>query len=79
MSSVRKPKDDAEKLRARIAIAQGKGTSLADFIEEILETPPEDEFVEAVKNRIELAHEQEESIDITALIKEMAAIQNQWA
>ena len=79
MSGVRKPKDDAEKLRARIAIAQGKGTSLADFIEEILETPPEDEFVEAVKNRIELAHEQEESIDITALIKEMAAIQNQWA
>jgi|TARA_B110000881_G_C18274056_1_gene364203 hypothetical protein len=79
MSSVRKPKDDAEKIRARIAIAQGKGTSLADFIEEILETPPEDEFVEAVKNRIELAHEQEESIDITALIKEMAAIQNQWA
>lgn len=79
MSGVRKPKDDAEKLRARIAIAQGKGTSLADFIEEILETPPEDEFVEAVKNRIELAHEQEESIDITALVKEMAAIQNQWA
>ena len=79
MSGVRKPKDDAEKLRARIAIAQGKGTSLADFIEEILETPPEDEFVEAVKNRIELAHEQEESIDITALIREMAEIQNQWA
>ena len=79
MSGVRKPKDEAEKLRARIAIAQGKGISLADFIEEILETPPEDEFVEAVKNRIELAHEQEESIDITALIKEMAAIQNQWA
>ena len=79
MSGVRKPKDDAEKLRARIAIAQGKGTSLADFIKEILETPPEDEFVEAVKNRIELAHEQEESIDITALVKEMAAIQNQWA
>ena len=79
MSGVRKPKDEAEKLRARIAIAQGKGISLADFIEEILETPPEDEFVEAVKNRIKLAHEQEESIDITALIKEMAAIQNQWA
>ena len=79
MSSVRKPKDDAEKIRARIAIAQGKGTSLADFIEDILKEKPEEGFVEAVKNRIELAHEQEESIDITALIKEMAAIQNQWA
>jgi hypothetical protein len=79
MSSVRKPKDDAETERARLAIAQGKGTSLADFIEDILGTAPEDEFVEAVRNRIELAHEQDESIDITALIKEMAAMQTQWA
>jgi hypothetical protein len=79
MSSVRKPKDDAEKQRARIAISQGKGTSLADFIEDILSVKPEEEFVDAVQNRIELAHEQDESIDITALIKEMAAMQTQWA
>lgn len=79
MSNVRKPKDDAEKQRARIAISQGKGTSLADFIEDTLGTIPEKEFVKAVQNRIELAHTQEESIDITALINEMAAIQNQWA
>lgn len=79
MSGVRKPKDEDEKLRARIAIAQGKGTCLAEFIEDILKEKPEEEFVEAVKNRIELAHEQEESIDITALINEMTAMQNQWA
>ena len=79
MSNVRKPKDDAEKQRARIAISQGKGTSVADFIEDTLGTIPENEFVKAVQNRIELAHTQEESIDITALINEMAAIQNQWA
>ena len=79
MSGVRKPKDEDEKLRARIAIAQGKGTCLAEFIENILKEKPEEEFVEAVKNRIELAHEQEESIDITALINEMSAMQNQWA
>jgi hypothetical protein len=78
MSGVRKPKDDAEKQRARIAISQGKGTSLADFIEDILSVKPEEEFVDAVQNRIELAHEQDESIDITALIKEMAAMQTQW-
>ena len=35
MSGVRKPKDEDEKLRARIAIAQGKGTCLAEFIEDI--------------------------------------------
>ena len=64
MSGVRKPKDDAEKLRARIAIAHGKGKSLADFIEGILKEKPDEEFVEAVRNRIELAHEQEETIDI---------------
>jgi hypothetical protein len=79
MSGVRKPKDDAEKQRARIAISQGKGTSLADFIEDILSVKPEEEFVDAVQNRIELAHGQDESIDITALINEMAAMQTQWA
>tara|TARA_B100000459_G_scaffold146022_1_gene111402 strand:- start:4293 stop:4532 length:240 start_codon:yes stop_codon:yes gene_type:complete len=79
MSGVRKPKDEAEKLRARIAIAQGKGRTLTKFIEEILKEKPEDEFVEAVRNRIGLAHEQEETIDVVALIKEMSDIQNQWA
>tara|TARA_B100000767_G_C19770477_1_gene539660 strand:+ start:387 stop:626 length:240 start_codon:yes stop_codon:yes gene_type:complete len=79
MSGVRKPKDEAEKLRARIAIAQGKGHSLTDFIEDILKEKPDEEFVEAARNRIELAHEQEETIDIVALIKEMSEIQNQWA
>ena len=79
MSGVRKPKDDAEKIRARIAIAQGKGRTLADFIEDTLKEKPDEEFVEAVRNRIELAHGQEETIDIVALIKEMSEIQNQWA
>ena len=79
MSGVRKPKDETEKYRARIAIAQGKGRTLEDFIEDILKEKPEEEFVDAVRNRIELAHEQEETIDIVALIKEMSEIQNQWA
>ncbi|MDG1555985.1 MAG: hypothetical protein P8R00_07040 [Candidatus Poseidoniaceae archaeon] len=79
MSGIRKPKDDAEKIKARIAIAQGKGTSLEDFIENITGVKPEDEFVQAVKNRIELAHEQEETLDIVALIKQMEELQNQWA
>ena len=79
MSGIRKPKDDAEKIKARIAIAQGKGTSLEVFIENITGVKPEDEFVQAVKNRIELAHEQEETLDIVALIKQMEELQNQWA
>ena len=79
MSGIRKPKDDAEKIKARIAIAQGKGTSLEDFIENITGVTPEEEVVQAVKNRIELAHEQEETLDIVALIKQMEELQNQWA
>ena len=43
MSGVRKPKDDNEKIKARIAIAQGKGTSLEDFIESITGVKPEEE------------------------------------
>ena len=79
MSGIRKPKDDAEKIKARMAIAQGKGTSLEDFIESIAGEKPEEEFVQAIKNRIELAHEQEETLDIIALIKQMEELQNQWA
>lgn len=79
MSGIRKPKDDAEEIKARIAIAQGKGTSLEDFIKTITGEKPEEEFVQAIKNRIELAHEQEESLDIVALIKQMEELQNQWA
>ena len=79
MSGVRKPKDDAEKLRARIAIAHGKGKSLADFIEGILKEKPDEEFVVAVRNRIAIVHDQEATIDIVALIKEMSEIQNEWA
>ena len=79
MSGIRKPKDDAEEIKARIAIAQGKGTSLEDFIETITGEKPEEEFVQAIKNRIELAHEQEESLDIVALFKQMEELQNQWA
>ena len=79
MSGIRKPKDDAEEIKARIAIAQGKGTSLEDFIGTITGEKPEEEFVQAIKNRIELAHEQEESLDIVALIKQMEELQNQWA
>ena len=78
MSGVRKPKDDNEKIKARIAIAQGKGTSLEDFIESITGVKPEEEFVQAIKNRIGLAHEQEETLDIVALIKQMEELQNQW-
>ena len=79
MSGIRKPKDDAEKIKARMAIAQGKGTSLEDFIENITGEKPDEEFVQAIKNRIELAHEQEETLDIVALIKQMEELQNQWA
>jgi len=79
MSGVRKPKDEAEKRRARIAIAQGMGTPLEDFIEQIIGDLPDQDFIQAVKNRIELAGEQEESLDIVALINEMASMQSKWA
>ena len=79
MSGVRKPKDEAEKRRARIAIAQGMGTPLEDFIKQILGDLPDQDFIQAVKNRIELAGEQEESLDIVALINEMASMQSKWA
>ena len=55
------------------------GTPLEDFIEQILGDLPDQDFIQAVKNRIELAGEQEESLDIVALINEMASMQSKWA
>ena len=50
-----------------------------DFIENITGVKPEQEFVQTVKNRIELAHEQDETLDIVTLIKQVEELQSQWA
>jgi hypothetical protein len=76
--SVRNPKDDEEELKARLAIAMGKGKTIKEFIQFISDDEIDDELVEAIKNRIKFASESDEAIDVHALITGMLAVQGKW-
>ncbi|MCS5532935.1 MAG: hypothetical protein NZ736_01595 [Candidatus Poseidoniaceae archaeon] len=76
--SVRNPKDDEEELKARLAIALGKGKTIKEFIQFISDEEIDDELVEAIKNRLKFASERDETIDVHALITGMLAIQGKW-
>jgi hypothetical protein len=76
--SVRNPKDDEEELKARLAIAMGKGKTIKEFIQFITDDEIDDELVEAIKNRIKFASESDEAIDVHELITGMLAVQGKW-
>jgi divalent metal cation (Fe/Co/Zn/Cd) transporter len=76
--SVRNPKDDEEELKARLAIAMGKGKTIKEFIQFITDDEIDDELVEAIKNRIKFASESDEVIDVHELITGMLAVQGKW-
>lgn len=78
MTDVRKPKDEEEEALARIAIEEGKGLAMEEFIENVLGDRVEPQFVDAVVNRLRFALEGEEEINIVSLIKEMRAIESQY-
>ena len=76
--SVRNPKDDEEELKARLAIAMGKGKTIKEFIQFVSDEEIDDELVEAIKNRIKFASESDETIDVHELITGMLAVQGKW-
>ena len=76
--SVRNPKDDEEELKARLAIAMGKGKTIKEFIQFITDDEIDDELVEVIKNRIKFASESDEELDVHALITGMLAVQGKW-
>ena len=78
-SNVRPPKDDEEKIKAQVAILQGKAKPLKDVIADLLGEEPEQELVDAVENNILLAQELEESIDLTAILKSIQTMSEKWA
>lgn len=78
-SNVRPPKDDEEKIRAQIAILQGKAKPLNDVIADLLGEEPEQALVDAVENNILLAQELGESIDLTAILKSIQTMSEKWA
>ena len=77
--SARGPKDQDEHFKALLAILNGRGRSIADVIEELTGETPSEETVEAVKNRLQMAQESGEDVDIVAIVKSLNELADQWA
>lgn len=77
-SNVRSPRDDEEELKAHIAILRGQSKSLKEVLADLLDEEPSEDLVKAVENRILLAQEQEESIDLSNIVKSIQTMQSSW-
>ncbi len=77
--SARGPKDEDEHFKALLAILNGRGRSIADVIEELTGETPSEETVEAVKNRLQMAQESGEDVDIVAIVRSLNELADQWA
>ncbi|MDG1539217.1 MAG: hypothetical protein P8Q40_04725 [Candidatus Poseidonia sp.] len=76
--SARRPKDEEEFVKALLAIEEGRGKSIAEVIEEISGSAPSDETIEAVRNRLQLAQENGESVDIAAIVESLNTLMSEW-
>lgn len=76
--SARRPKDEEEFVKALLAIEEGRGKSIAEVIEEISGSAPSDETIEAVHNRLQLAQENGESVDIAAIVESLNTLMSEW-
>lgn len=77
--SVRTPKDNEEHIKALLAIMNGRGRSIADVIEELTGETPSEETVEAVRNRLQMAQESGEDVNIVDIVAAMNSMADQWA
>jgi hypothetical protein len=77
--SARGPKDEDEHFKALLAILNGRGRSIADVVEELMGETPSEETVEAVKNRLQMAKESGEDVDIVAIVRSLNDLADQWA
>ena len=77
-SNVRSPRDDEEELKAHIAILRGQSKSLKEVLADMLDEDPSEDLVKAVENRILLAQEQEESIDLSKIVESIQTMPSSW-
>ena len=77
--SARAPIDEDEHFKALLAILNGRGRSIGDVIEELTGVVPSEETVEAVKNRLQMAQESGEDVDLIAIVRSLDELANQWA
>ena len=79
MTGVREPKDEEELAKARLAILNGKGRTIEQVIAEMINEKPNREMVEAVKNGITLAQENQEPLNLEELVQSIVSLQKKWA
>ena len=60
-------------------IYTGRSKSIAEVIEEITGEVPSEEKVEAVRNRLYMAQEDGEQLDIAEVIKSLDEMADEWA
>ena len=77
-SNVRSPRDDEEELKAHIAILRGQSKSLKEVLIEMMDEEPSDDLVQAVENRILLAQERDEAINLEKIIESIQKMQSCW-
>ena len=77
--TVRGPKDDEERFKALLAILNGRGRSIAEVVEELTGEAPTEETVQAVKNRLQMAQESGEPVDIVGVIQSLSDLATRWA
>ena len=77
--TVRGPKDDEERFKALLAILNGRGRSIAEVVEELTGEAPTEETVQAVKNRLQMAQESGEPVDIVGVVQSLSDLATRWA
>ena len=79
MTGVREPKDEEELAKARLAILNGKGQTIEQVITDMIDERPNRELVEAVRNGIKLAQENQEQLNLEELVQSIVSMQRKWA
>ena len=77
--TVRGPKDDEERFKALLAILNGRGRSIAEVVEELTGQAPTEETVQAVKNRLQMAQESGEPVDLVNVVQSLSDLATRWA
>lgn len=65
-------------MKAHLAILRGQSKSLKEVLADMMGEEPSEDLVVAVENRILLAQEQEESVDLSKIVESIQTMQSCW-
>jgi len=65
-------------MKANLAILRGQSKSLKEVLADMIGEEPSEDLVVAVENRILLAQEQDESVDLSKIVESIQTMQSCW-